>query len=959
MSFRRPAIDLDGEWRFIRDPDRLLSPEALPDGEPISVPGCWEAQVPDPYRIVTAWYRRRIRIPADWHGRQVLVRFGAVMYRSTVWVNGMCIGEHEGGYTPFDLAAGHAVRVGEENDVVVRVTNPMNAIDDYPVFGVEQGQAAEEPDPERSIAELPHGKQTWYSSTSGIWQSVRIEAVSTTRLGRLGIRPELAERRALVRWCVVGEPLADLDPEPGDSQSGALSLELILRDPDGEPVGAPILLEVADAGDAAGEVSLEVAQPRAWDIGVPNLYRVDATLLRDGRPVDGLSERFGMRSIAIRDGRVMLNGRPIYLIGALDQDFYDETISTPPSRAFLDRQMRLAREMGLNLLRCHIKAPDPAYLDAADEAGILLWCELPNWSRFSLAAAARGRETLRAMVEAMGNHPSIVIWTIINEDWGTRLRHEARDRQWLLGMVRWLRSEDPTRLVVDNSACETEETPNFHLDTDLADFHLYHGIPDNAVRWRSAVADYARRPAWLWSPHGDARPRGTEPLVLSEFGGWGLPRVSELTGDRDGQPWWFETGHRHFRPAGIDGRFEKLGLDRIFTDLDDLADATQRHQFDGLHFAIGQLRRHDSIGGYVITELTDAYWEANGLLDCARRPKSYHARLSALNAPDAVILDLERYDAWGGATLAAELTLSAYGPAAGSAGGRVEWRVTLDDGQQRSGVVSCGSWPTYGASSLGRVELPLPDVQATCDAQVAAVAYDADGVQRATDEHRIAVLPSAMRRTARRQTLAIDDAMEIWQLENRVAALGHEIVDRGRAEVLITAQVTDREVAWADQGHHLLAMVRSREAIASGLELDRPVHVQLRRFPEAGFPGQRSAWDGDWVTSYSWLLPGSFPGLPRRPLLDLAYQLVLPDHVLLGYDPELHAGEVPAGMFVGWLHAPAALVWSFPQGRGRITLTTLRVSPETGPVPTALLEALIQRAADSPRAPHSRGTGSV
>jgi len=88
------------------------------------------------------------------------------------------------------------------------------------------------------------------------------------------------------------------------------------------------------------------------------------------------------------------------------------------------------RELGLNLLRCHITIPDEAYLDAADEAGLLVWCELPNWNRFSPTAAAAGLKTLTEMVEAMGNHPSIVAWTIINEDWGTDLRRAADQRRW-------------------------------------------------------------------------------------------------------------------------------------------------------------------------------------------------------------------------------------------------------------------------------------------------------------------------------------------------------------------------------------------------------------------------------------------------------------------------------------------------------------------------------------------------
>jgi hypothetical protein len=103
------------------------------------------------------------------------------------------------------------------------------------------------------------------------------------------------------------------------------------------------------------------------------------------------------------------------------------------------------------------------------------------------------------------------------------------------------------------------------------------------------------------------------------------------------------------------------------------------------------------------------------------------------------------------------------------------------------------------------------------------------------------------------------------------------------------------------------------------------------------------------------MLPEAFEGLPNRNPLDFAYEEVLPDHVLTGYEPARHRDEVTAGMFVGWVHSPAALVWTFPQGRGRITLTTLHVAPESGPIATALLENLLQVAARRRRGTDGRG----
>ncbi|HYU51169.1 MAG TPA: glycoside hydrolase family 2 TIM barrel-domain containing protein [Candidatus Limnocylindria bacterium] len=931
----RQTIPLDGRWQLIPDSEGRLQEDRLPDGVAIDVPGCWEAQVGR--GLIIAWYRRYFGVPADWEGSRIVLVFGAVMYHAKVFLNGRSLGEHEGGYTPFELDAGEAVRWGASNEIVVRVVNPLDALEEYPATPADIA-AADARVPEFPISEIPHGKQTWYSSQSGIWQSVRAERRSRPSLGPLRVRVDLAESAVCVAW--------RLEPDGGPMQARAtspesLSVELTITGPSGEIAGRAMARPDAKG---VGEVRFTIADPRLWDIGRPNLYDADARLVSDGVVLDAKKARFGMREIATRDGRILLNGRPIYLIGALDQDLYPESISTPPSRAMLDEQLARARELGLNLLRCHIKVPDPAYFDAADEAGMLLWCELPNWRTFTPAAARRGRETLQAMVEAHGNHPSIVIWTIVNEDWGTRVREEARDRAWLADTFDWLKALDPGRLVVDNSACDTASTPNFHVRTDLADFHIYHGAPDNAEPWRNRIDDFARRPAWLWSPHGDATSRGDEPLVLSEFGSWGLPRIDGL-GAGDGEsPWWFETGRGHLRPAGIRQRFSSFGLDRIWPTLDDLAEATQWHQFETLQYEVGQLRRHDSIQGYVITELSDAYWEANGLLDVARGRKAFHERSASINAQDVVVVDLERRDACPGDTLAATVYVASYrGP---STGGEIGWELQQGDATLVSGRMPLSDWPNRGARTVGCLEIPVPAGARPGDAQLVVRAFDATGTERAGDSIRLAVLTSGVRQTASPLAIAVDEPLGLWDLEGRIAPLGHRLTAQADADLVVSSEVGDDLLRRVEAGGRALVLVRARSSIPADHRLSRPVSSRARGLPDPAAPDQRSPWDGDWVTSWSWILPGVLPNLPVRNPLDFAYAEVIPDHVLVGYDPERHRDEVIAGMFSGWVHAPAALIWRFRQGAGAITLTTFRVAPGRGPLSSALLEGLIQYARD-------------
>jgi hypothetical protein len=168
--------------------------------------------------------------------------------------------------------------------------------------------------------------------------------------------------------------------------------------------------------------------------------------------------------------------------------------------------------MGLNMLRCHIKVPDPRNLEAADETGMLVRYEIPVWNdayRWTPEAAQRGVDTFHAEVERDWNHPSIVIQSIMNEQWGMDST-QANQRAWLLATFRDLKQLTAPlgRLIDDDSAC----CKGFHLQSDLADWHTYYSIPDHAKNWADWVQDYASRPKWLLSPYGDAIRSGHEPL---------------------------------------------------------------------------------------------------------------------------------------------------------------------------------------------------------------------------------------------------------------------------------------------------------------------------------------------------------------------------------------------------------------------------------------------------------------
>ena len=271
----------------------------------------------------------------------------------------------------------------------------------------------------------------------------------------------------------------------------------------------------------------------------------------------------------------------------------------------------------------------------------------------------------------------------MNESWGIDLTDPCQ-RAWLAETYRWFKELDPTRLVIGNSACWS----NFHVITDIADFHSYYAMPDHLEKWRKWTAKYAGRPWWLFAHdyqehaqwrqflldpwHGeerplapDAQPKGDEPLLVSEFGNWGLPDINKLyEGNGGTAPWWFDTGldwnNGIVYPRGIGQRFREYHLNLIFPSLAALTEASQRLQFEALKFQIENMRAHASLQGYVITELTDVHWESNGLLDMYRNPKVYHSLLHKFNADDVLIPHWERLAYSAGEICTIEVFFSHY-----------------------------------------------------------------------------------------------------------------------------------------------------------------------------------------------------------------------------------------------------------------------------------------------------------
>ncbi|HPH98592.1 MAG TPA: glycoside hydrolase family 2 TIM barrel-domain containing protein [Anaerolineaceae bacterium] len=886
---QRIHLSLDGQWLFC--PSETFSSDTC---VPMVVPAPWQADAR--FRSFTgpACYRRELHLDEAWFAKdkRIILGFGAVDYFAEVWLNDIRLGAHEGGYLPFELDLSAAAHPGC-NLLTVRVSDPPEV-----------------------FAEIPHGKQSWYGMLSGIWQPVWIELRPAVHIQSVRITPHGEEVH--IETALSGPLQAELRAE--------------ILAPDGRQ---------AAQGESVNPVfNLKVPQPQAWSPDAPRLYT-----LRLSAGDDEVVETFGFRTIEARDGRLWLNGQPFYMRAALDQDYYPDLICTPPSQEYIEQEFRLAKDMGLNCLRVHIKVADPRYYAAADKVGLLIWTELPNHALLSPDSSRRARETLAGMIARDWNHPSIGIWTIINEAWGVDVSNPDH-RAWMAETYDWVKNLDPTRLVAGNSPCWS----NFNVASDLDDFHMYFAMPDHHEQWRSWVAEYARRPWWTfacdyssaaaWREYtrapwqtaprqlaAEARRRGDEPLLVSEFGNWGLPELGKLREGYKGDPWWFEDGldwgDGVVYPHGMEIRYQLFGFERVFGSLDALCQASQRLQFQALKYEIEQMRRHDSIQGYVITELTDVHWECNGLLDMLRNPKAGHAGLAWLNAPDLLIPLWERLSIRSGETINLPLLLSHTAPEPLS-GTVLEWTLSLGAETFLKGEMPLQTLDQDGVTALPELTFTVPAVSAPARACL-RLSLLSQGQKRAYNEVEWLLFPAEMGSLPLAGKSIYADADLAGTLVQRGATLVKHLPE---ADLAVVGQLDDNCREYILRGGRVLWLAEKDDALQTVLP-----GVGLS--PRAGSP-----WQGDWASSFGW---HCLPDLPTGGLVDFSFAGLTPEHVLPGMPPRDFIRDVFAGLFTGWLHRPIPTIARRRIGRGQLLGCTFRIgaSLTDNPMAGAIFDRLL------------------
>ncbi len=883
------TVSLNGDWRFLPDPAAALKVGDLASASntrAIRVPSSWQSQFVDlrDYAGV-AWYWRSLTLDPPAPDQVVLLRFGAVDYSAEVYFNGQKVGAHEGGYLPFDFDVTTLVRAGE-NQIAVRVVDPGAKPDE--VEGIK-------------YAEIPHGKQNWYVETSGLWQGVELDIRPRLRLGDVHIAARADGNFNILVPVITAERGAKAGPQiRADVEIRDAGQKSLWQESRGLPPGA-----------SAAEFSGKLLWPALWTPSNPGLYTLRASLSSG----DSQTIRFGFRTLETRDGKFYLNGKVTYLRGALDQDFYPETVYTPPSFDYLRDEIRKAKALGLNLLRCHIKVPDPEYLRAADEEGILIWYEIPNWDKLNPDSERRALTTLHGMAQRDWNHPSIVIASLVNESWGTDLKGAA-DRQWLKQAYQEAKKFVPGWLIVDNSPC----CDNFHLATDIADFHQYASIPDSAANFDRWVADQDTRPGWLFSPYGDATPRGDEPLVLSEFGNWGLPRLPEP------RPWWFG---RDFRgrsialPEGVVKRFQEYRYTSLFPDVNALAEATEWHEYQSLKYEIESVRAHPEIQGYVITEFTDVNWESNGLLDMWRHPKVFGQRLSKLQQDDVVILRAERRNFSTLEKAKADIHFSHYAPILLTGalvsleieGGKDTWNLALPE-------VPLGS-----SKKVGSFEFGAPTVAAPSRV-VLKVRVKAGGSIISENSLEFFFYPP--------KPLDLPPPVAFHDPAGRLRRLVTEMREHGYQApsgkeafpVLIASKFDDEVKRNLQAGGRVILIASDAQALAPGLEIAT----------------RRGDLSGNWISDFLWLRKDQepFKRIGFDTLAGFETQAVTPAAVVVGVPPE-NFDDVLSGMFYGWINSNVGILVQAKGGKGKLIICTFSLGTAYGsdPYATYLLDALV------------------
>jgi beta-galactosidase/beta-glucuronidase len=573
---RAQWYSLNGMWEFAPDRDRVWSrPADVSWTRRIRVPFSPEAPasgIGETEFMAACWYRLRGELPERAPDQRWILHFGAVDYRAMAWVNGVCVCEHEGGYTPFSCDITDVAGRGDFELVVRAEDDPGDLC---------------KPRGKQDWRQQPHS--IWYPRTTGIWQTVWLERVPSTRIGRVAFTPDLAQ------WQIGLEMWLEGPPRPGlrlnvKLQNGSTLLAADTYQVVSHEVHRGIALSDPGVDDSRNEL--------LWTPHTPTLIEVTLELWGDrGELLDVVHSYTALRTVAAQGERFLLNGRPYMLRMVLDQGYWPDGGLTAPDDDALRRDVVLARRMGFNGVRKHQKIEDPRFLYWADRVGLAVWEEMPSAYRFTQRSVDRLSREWAAAVQRDFSHPCIFSWVPINESWGVpNLPNIARERHYVQALYHLTKTLDPTRPVIGNDGWES-------VATDIIGIHDYDDQPQRIAKRYHGEDDRAPRLFKRERPAGrllvlEGGPHTEIPIMLTEFGGIALTE--------EGGAWGYS---RSGSSEDLASRYERL---------------------------LEVVRNLSLLSGFCYTQFADTYQEANGLLFADRTPKFSLDRIAtATRGPSA------------------------------------------------------------------------------------------------------------------------------------------------------------------------------------------------------------------------------------------------------------------------------------------------------------------------------------
>jgi beta-galactosidase/beta-glucuronidase len=447
-EYPRPIMEraewqnLNGLWNYAILPIGKQTPSTF-DGK-ILVPFAIESSLSGVQKKVgkenELWYQREFTIPSKWKNNRILLHFGAVDWKADVWVNDIKVGRHTGGYTPFSFDITSALKSGS-NKLVVKVWDPTN--DSYQPRGKQVNR--------------PEG--IWYTSVTGIWQTVWLEPVPEKYITNVKITPDI-DKNILTVEASVNE-LSALD-----------KIEVKVMD------GSQVIA----SGRSINHLPVEITMPeqvKLWSPDSPFLYDLEITLWSDNKPQDKVNSYAAMRKYSIkRDNkgivRLQLNNKDLFQFGPLDQGWWPDGLYTAPTDDALKFDIQKTKDLGFNMIRKHVKVEPARWYMHCDRLGMIVWQDMPSgdrgpqwqprqyfngveWLR-SPESEANYRKEWKEIIDFLYSYPCVGVWVPFNEAWGQFKTKEIAE---------WTKQYDPSRLVNPASG------GNHYPVGDILDLHNY------------------------------------------------------------------------------------------------------------------------------------------------------------------------------------------------------------------------------------------------------------------------------------------------------------------------------------------------------------------------------------------------------------------------------------------------------------------------------------------------------